>query len=229
VWAIAENLECLLLGRPLTQHEPPASIELSPEQLGAYAGEYTSRDGRVVASVADGALELGFEGQAVLDAFGAASPLWPVAPDSFAEEALAILQAVTKGDAEPLRKRMAPHIPRSWPDQVRDQHWPAYEREHGPLKSMRVLGAAARGLRIEVVLALEHAESPGRVRIAFSQSGLEILDWNGPQFPATARFVPVGGEAFEQFRWTSSVPCKFARKGKRVSGLAVAGLKLERR
>jgi hypothetical protein len=78
------------------------------------------------------------------------------------------------------------------------------------------------------VRALEHEGPPARAKIAFSTEGLEILDWEGPTFPATLRLLPKGGTSFEAPGAGKPARFEFVRKEGRVTALKTGGLTLER-
>ncbi len=230
VYRIAENLECILLGRPLAQAAPPAAVDLAAEELEAYAGVYRNRAGSLLVRVEERGLEVGIEGQKPLDKL--VTQVWSGwRPDveKLVRDAVEIVESISSGDAKPLRKAMAQRIPVTWPENVRDTIWPNHEREHGRLRDVRPLGAVARNGRVEIVLALEHTESSSRVKIAFSEMGLELLDWNGPEFPAVLRLVPIGDDAFEDFQWTESRRLEFVRRRSNIAALSVEDLEFERK
>jgi CubicO group peptidase (beta-lactamase class C family) len=222
--AVSLNLERLLFGERLQYPEPPAVAEASAEELAAYCGNYRLPDGsRLVVRASGSALRLGAEGKdAVRMIAGAqAPPGFAADPDECAGRAVAIVEAVAKGDAKPLRQAMAPGIPADWPDRVRDRIWPAHAEKHGELESVRALGAVTRAGGVEIVLALTHARGESRVKIVFGAMGLQILDWNGPEFPATWVVRPVGGDEFVLFRWTATSSVKFSREDGKVTTLRV--------
>lgn len=229
-WQLADNLECLLYGRPL-RHAVPASVALAPEELAACAGTYETKGGRLVVRVVSGALDAGIEGQALLAELAPSRPAgWKADLAKQSAQAVALIEAIARGDVEPLRKCMAKRIPVHWPDTVKSQIYPRYEAGHGHLKSVTALGARYTGEWVEVVLALEHETSSGRVRIGFSSAGLEHLDWEGPQFAATLRLLPQGGTRFEVPREGEKPRAfEFVRKDGRVTALKTGGLELARR
>jgi CubicO group peptidase (beta-lactamase class C family) len=188
---IAENLECLLLGRPPSRPPPPGR-SLSDAEAAAYAGAFVGECGRLSVRAAPGVLMAGIEGQGLLDALEMRGQLdWNADLVELGTRAVRIVEGIARGDTEPLRTHMAPRIPRSWPDTMRSRIWPEHLGQHGELRGARPLGAVAREGRVEVLLALEHAGGAARALLAFGPAGLERLDWRGPQFPASARLEPV--------------------------------------
>jgi CubicO group peptidase (beta-lactamase class C family) len=229
-WELADNLESLLFGRPL-RHAVPESVELAPEVLAACAGIYEAKGGRLVVRVESGVLVAGIEGQGLLDALAPSRPDgWKGDLGKLGAEAVALVEAIARGDVEPLRKRMAKRIPVHWPDSVRDQIYPLHVAEHGRLASVRALGARYTGERVAIVLALENETSPSRVEIAFSAAGLERLAWDGPEFAATLRLLPQGGTSFELVPEGGKTRAfEFVRKDGRITALKTSGLELARR
>ncbi|MHC4512358.1 MAG: serine hydrolase domain-containing protein [Planctomycetota bacterium] len=220
---IADNLESVLFGQPLRHPEPPRLTTLTQEQLAPLAGIYRGdgdSDARLVVRVDDGALVVGVEGQA---AIGQLVPLmWPGWPADFKESnarAVEIVEAIARGDVKPLEKHMARSIPASWPKHVKDKLWPDHEAKHGTLESVRALGCCTKGRRVAVVLALEHKKKPSRVKIEFSKAGLQILDWNGPEFPITLKIRPVGQDEFVDFQWRKEQRFVFERKRGKVAAV----------
>lgn len=230
-WEIGENLECALFGRSF-RYPVPESVALSAEELAALAGTYTAKAGRMIVRADGGSLLAGVEGQELISALLPSRPAgWSPDLEELSATAIQIVESIARGDVELLRKKMADPGWGRWPDDVRDSIYPEYEKQHGRLKQVTALGAVPEGGRVEIVLQLEHEVSPGRVRIAFSQAGLEILDWNGPEFPATLRLLPQGGTRFlTAATATGAQPraFEFLRKGQRITGVKTQGLELKR-
>ena len=227
-WELGENLECLLFGRPL-RYPAPESVALTPEALASFAGNFATKGGRLVVRVDAGVLLAGIEGQALLDALAPSRKgSWGGDPVKLGQTALEIVQAIAKGNVEPLRAQMAKRIDAEWPDDVRTTIYPQYEKDRGPLKQASILGTAFAGDRVEIFLALAHERASGRVKVAFSSAGLEQLDWKGPEFPATLRLLPQGGERFECAGTSMKRAFDFVRKNGRVTGLKTKGLEFRR-
>jgi len=218
---IVDNLECALFGKPLRHAVPPTLAKFSQEQLAAFAGVYQGDDdSRLVVRVEDGALAVGIEGQGAIGEL--VTQPWPGWPADFKKSnarAVKIVKAIAKGDVSPLRKEMAKGIPASWPGFVKDKLWPQHEAKYGAFESVRALGCCTKGRRVSVVLALEHKKKPSRVKIEFNKTGLQILDWNGPEFPATVRIRPVGEDQFVDFKWGNLRRFLFERKQGKIVGL----------
>jgi len=120
---------------------------------------------------------------------------------------------------------MNKEIEERWPDDVRETIWPRHAEGRGELARVRSLGARADGDRAVVVLALDYAVRPGRARIEFSKAGLEILNWDGPEFPATLRLLPQGGG---RFRTLDGRRFEVVRAGAEGALLRGEGLELRR-
>lgn len=225
---IAENLECLLFGRPLA-HPAPKTAPLAWDEAQAFAGIYAGEAGRLVVRAAAGAVLAGIEGQELLEKTTGPWKLdWKADRDELNERAVAIVEAIARGNTEPLRTAMAPRIPKSWPDTVRRQIWPAQESLHGALKGVRSIGALVRNERVEVVLALEHERSSSRALVAFGPAGLELLDWQGPQFAAVVRLTSLGRGVFTTAVEGDTLRFEFEREGATARRVRVAGLRLDR-
>jgi CubicO group peptidase (beta-lactamase class C family) len=228
---IADNLECILFGKPLRQKVPPVPKELSGKQLAELAGVYRGKgDSRLVVRVEDGGLVVGVEGQSAIGQL--VTQLWPGWPADFERSnarAVRIVEGIAAGDVEPLRKEMAKGIPATWPGHVKDKLWPRHESKHGELAKVRALGCCTRGRRVVVVLALDHEnKKSSRVKIEFSKEGLQILDWNGPEFPATLRVRPVGKDSFVDFQWRAVRRLEFTRSEGKITGLETGKAKFTR-
>lgn len=193
---IAENLEALLFERAATT--PPARVVmLTQAELEACAGSYACAGGRLVVRAAHGVLMAGIEGEGLLARLGAGEELdWKADAEELSRRAVAIVEGIAHGNTEPLRTHMAKRIPASWPDTMRRSIWPAYLEQHGAFEGVRPLGALARGRRLEVLLALQHESGPARALVAFGPAGLELLDWQGPQFLASGRLEPLRADTF---------------------------------
>jgi len=227
-WEMGLNLECLLFGRPL-RHPVPESVTLSAEQLAAFAGNFATKGGKLVVRVDDGVLIAGIEGQALLDTLAPSRPgSWSPDVAGLRETAVKLVEKIAKGDVELLREKMSKRISADWPEDVRLSIYPQYEKERGPLKQVSVLGTSYAGERVEIFLALAHERASGRVKLAFSSAGLELLDWKGPEFPATLRLLPQGGERFECAGAAPQRSFDFVRKAGRVTGLKTKGFEFRR-
>jgi CubicO group peptidase (beta-lactamase class C family) len=185
---IGDDLECLLLGRS-PAHGPPTGPALTVAEAERYAGTYVGEAGRLVVRAAGGTLMAGVEGQRLIATLRVEGELdWRADLDELSKRAAAIVQGLATGDTAPLRAHMAKRIPASWPDTMRRSVWPAHLARHGDFRGVRPAGASALGNRVEVVLTLEHAESPSHARIQFGPAGLERLE-----FDARSRSFPVTG------------------------------------
>jgi CubicO group peptidase (beta-lactamase class C family) len=194
--AVADNLESALLGRTLA-HPALASIYVDAAEAQAIAGTYACADGRLVVRAAGGVLVAGIEGQALIEALGANEALdWNADLSELAMRATTIVESIARGDVEPLRAHMSRRIPPDWPARVRRSIWPAGFALRGEFRGARPLGVVSRAGRVEVLLATEHAHGQARALIAFGPAGLERLDWNAPQFIASARLAKIRAATF---------------------------------
>lgn len=225
---IADNLECLLFARPLAT-PPPKGVLLSRAEIGAIAGSYAGTAGKLVVRAAPGVLMAGLEGEALLAKAGALEKLdWKADLAGLSLRAVEIVEGIAHGNTEPLRTHMAKRIPKGWPDTMRRSIWPAQLATHGEFRGVRPLGAVTRGGRVEVLLALEHANGPARAQIAFGPAGLELLDWRGPQFLASARLEPLRKDAFLLQLGEKPAKLEFELEGGQASSVRLAGLKFVR-
>ncbi|MEO6708284.1 MAG: hypothetical protein ABI054_09370, partial [Planctomycetota bacterium] len=183
-------------GLPLATQLPENAI-VTPEQSKACAGTFKGSAGSIVVRAAPGVLVAGIEGQKLLDQIGAGEKLaWEADVAELSRRAVEIVEAIAKGDREPLRKHMAKRIPADFPDTTIRSTWPGQLAAHGAFRSARPIGSLARMGRLEVLLAVEHERVPARVRIAFSAEGLELLEWKAAEFLIVARLEPQGRNSF---------------------------------
>ena len=219
------NLELALFGKP-PRHAVPESVELPEEELARCAGTYAGPHGRAVVRVDEGALVAGIEGRALLAELVRTPPgSWKADLEALEREAVALVDEISRGEVGRLRARMNQGISARWPDDVRETIWPRYAEGRGELARVRSLGARADGQRAIVVLALDHAVRPGRARIEFSKAGLEILAWDGPEYPALLRLLPQGDG---RFRALDGRRFDFVRPGAEGALLRGAGVELRR-
>lgn len=228
---IAENLEGLLFGRAAAT-PPPKAVVLAREELEACAGSYACAGGRLVVRASNGVLVVGIEGEALLAKLGASEELdWKADAEELSRRAVEIVESIAHGNTEPLRKHMAKRIPASWPETMRRSIWPAQLERHGAFEGVRPLGALARGRRLEVLLALQYEQGPARALVAFGPAGLELLDWQGPQFLASARLEPLRADAFRLLLGAKPTKLEFelaAGPEGRASAVRVGAWKLAR-
>jgi CubicO group peptidase (beta-lactamase class C family) len=229
-WEVADDLECVLLGRALP-HPPPAVTLLASDEAHACAGDYVAAAGRLTVRAAEGALMAGVEGQALIDALGGHGKLdWKADFAALSQRAVEILEGLAHDDTAPLRASMAKRIPKDWPDWMRRTIWPAYLERHGEFLGARPVGAWASQGHVEVLLATEHANGPSRVLMVFGPAGLERLDLDEqvPQFPVSARLAPVRKGVFRFVLGEDPAKLEFELGGEPAKSVRVAGLKLVR-
>lgn len=183
---IADHLEALLFGTSLVR--APRAEPLDPKRAAGCSGRFAGKSGALVIRSAPGVLWAGLEGEKLLAAVGASEKLpWKAEESRLAAQAVEIVEALGRGDAEPLRSHMAKRIPASWPDRVKESLWPEQVARHGPLRGVRAVSLRGHDGRLEVLLVLEHEARSRQALVAFSAEGLELLDWNGPAFLVEAR------------------------------------------
>jgi CubicO group peptidase (beta-lactamase class C family) len=227
-WQIAENLECVLFGRPL-DYPPPESPTLGGDDLARFAGSYATKDGWLHVTAVDGGLELAIEGQALLD------ELAPADPDAKRErlerwndKAVRFIEAIARGDVAFLRQSVTDEDRDGWPDILVRYVWPKQTAEKGALKSVRALGATGRRDHVKVLVALEHERGPARAQLSFSEKGVVGLVWEGPDYLATLKLLPRGESVFEVSSGERPRRFEFTRKGERITGLTTDGFRLQR-
>jgi CubicO group peptidase (beta-lactamase class C family) len=226
--AVAEDLESALLGRTLAYPALPAAY-VDAVEADAIAGTYAAADGRLVVRAAGGVLVAGIEGQELIEDLGANEPLdWDADRTELALRATLIVESIARGDTEPLRTHMSRRIPPDWPARMRSSIWPAVLAQRGEFRGARPLGVATRDDLVEVLLAVEHANGPARALIAFGPAGLERLDWNGPQFVASARLDKLRAATFRLQVGPARERIEFQLEEGRAVRARVAGRELRR-
>ena len=225
---IADDLECLLAGRPLVS-PPKRSEALTRAAADACAGTYASEAGRLIVRAAPGVLMAGLEGELLLAKAGASEKLdWKADPELLSRRAAEIVEGIAHGNTEPLRTNMAKRIPASWPDTMRRWIWPAQLERHGAFVGVHPIGARVHAQRVEVLLALEHEKGSARALVAFGPAGLELLDFQGPQFLASARLEPLRKDAYRLLLGAEPVKLEFELDDGSATSVRFAGLKLVR-
>ena len=228
VWQIAENLECLLFGRS-PRHPPPQTVPVADEELGGYGGRYESKDGALVVKEVDGGLEVGIEGQALLDEIVPREDGMKRAElDALNAKAVQFIEAMAEGDVEFLDEVVLNEELDIWVRTLVTHTWPRQIEAHGTFKSVRALGATVERGFVRALVAIEHERDSVRASLGFGAKGLQGLDWDGPRFVATLRLVPKGRNAFEEKRGEKPHRFEFTLKKKRVTGVTTGGLKLQR-
>ncbi|HEX6882507.1 MAG TPA: serine hydrolase domain-containing protein [Planctomycetota bacterium] len=225
---IAENLECVVFGRPL-EHPPPAAALLAEDDLARFTGSYATKGGRLHVRAVEGGLELAIEGQALLD------DLAPVEHgerreklERWNDKAVEFIEALARGDVSFLRQSVTDEDRDGWPKILVQYTWPRQTAQKGALKSVRALGATSQRDSVKVLVALEHERGPARAELTFTGKGLVRLEWEGPEFLATLKLSPRGGSAFEVSTGEPPRRFEFTRKGERITGLTTDGWKLSR-
>ncbi len=201
VWSIGATLEAMVFREQPKFPGPPATVRLGEQDLRALEGAYRLPDeSRLVVRREGNGLRLGAEGQSAVDLLLMSRVENPGRFGNEEEWAERVVKGVAGGDPEFLREIMLKWIPKTWPDRVVESIWPAQVEKWGELESVRVLGSSAVGRkRVRVILALEHERGSGRTRIEFQDGKLNIHDFNGPEFPATADFMPTSPTSFARF------------------------------
>jgi hypothetical protein len=228
-WELADDLESVLFNKQ-SPCKVPESVALPPAELEACAGIYERKSGRLVLRSDFGALVCGIEGQALLDELDLTqAAAWKADPAALAASAVEILKAITQGDVEPLRARMAKRIPADWPEYVRTKYYPEHAERFGACRGVRNQGAVWRDGRIEFTLALEHETRESHVQIGFSSAGLERLEWNPAPYPAELRLLPQGKLRFDVMgKGIKQREVQFLRQDGRISSLKAGELVFRR-
>lgn len=226
IWQIGENLECLLFGRPI-RHPLPNPVERVDGD--EYDGRYAGKGGTLVVKHVDGELEVGIEGQALLDELlPPVDGSRPPSLESWNAKAVEVIEAIAEGDLRFLQELVVDEKLADWPGHLVNQIWSRQTTEHGPFKSVRALGATEEHGHVSVLVAIEHERGSVRAQLGFGEKGLQGLHWDGPQFLATLRLVPKGKDTFEVKRGEKPRRFEFTRKEKRVTGVKTGRLKLQK-
>lgn len=224
---VADGLEGLLLDRARASKAEPSV--LPAEEEAACAGTYACAAGRLVVRAAPGVLWVGVEGAALLAELGADEKLaWKADPAELTRRAVEIIDGIAHGNTEPLRQSMARRIPASWPDTMRASIWPDVLARHGAYRGAFPLGARARKERLEVLVAVEHEQGTNQALVAFGPAGLELLDWSGPTFLASARLERLRRGTFELSLGSDPRRIEFTLEKARATELRLGSLKLVR-
>ncbi|HKB14918.1 MAG TPA: serine hydrolase domain-containing protein, partial [Planctomycetota bacterium] len=207
-WALAENLQALLFGDASRYPQPPRTERWSPEKLRSVAGTYEmAPDERILASVEGEGIRIAAEGVRTTALLSTSESGPAVDPDpELVREAQRIVEALAKGNVEPLRDRMNRGIPAGWPDMVKSALWPEHLRRWGRLERVRVTGASAVPGTTTVLLALDHDGGRTHVKVGFVADRLQILDLKGPDSLAARLVVPVAEDRLASFSWTGAPP-----------------------
>lgn len=206
-WAVAENLQALLFGNPLRYPAPPAT-KASPDDLAALEGTFqASADEQIVVRMEGSALVLsafGVDATRLLSA--GAKKGWTRPEAARIESARKLVESVSRGDPEQLRRCIGSGISDRWPDRVVSTMWPKHIQDWGELKGVRVAGATASADTTTVLLALEHARGSPRLEIVFQGDRLRRFELAGPETLASARAVIMPKGQLARFAWTGAQP-----------------------
>jgi len=230
LWTIAWNLEALVFGGTPPYPVPPARADLPDAALDARAGTYAlDADNSVVVARDAGGLRLQAAGLRVC---GLLRPETAGGTDADVAAALAVVDAVKRGEAEPIEAILLEGIPRSWPGWLVTSIWPRHVAEYGPLEDVRALGACriARG-RVSVLLELRHAKGTPHLQIVLQDGKLNIFDLHGPAYAVEQMVQPVGEGRFAGFAWMGAqpAPVRFDAEGRLVLTARDGDVALEKR
>jgi hypothetical protein len=201
---VEDLLRSHVLGTPTKFAKPPTTADWSADKLEALRGSYAAPSGeRVVVRIEDGAIILGAEGPEIMRelspaAVGAPPP--PVAPE-LVEKARLIVTKLAAGDVEPLRSVLAKNIPDTWPDGVKSTTWPARTSALGAFSGVRLVGTAAQLPTSTVLLALDFASGPLKLKIVFKNDRLTVFDFNAPDFLVEAFAAPAPDGRLVRYHW----------------------------
>ncbi|MHC4819415.1 MAG: hypothetical protein ACYTF8_15330, partial [Planctomycetota bacterium] len=116
--------------------------------------------------------------------------------------AVEMTERVARGDVQMLRDLMLDWIPKDWPDRIKRSIWPRHLGKWGEFRSARAIGASYAGRdRVQILLALDHEKGSARCRIVLQGGKLNIFDLNGPEFAATAEYLPTSRDRYGRFAW----------------------------
>ncbi len=227
---LVRGIDAIVAGTPHEMPPPPVPVALSEAELAGIAGTYRVDDEQTIELVVDGdAIRARPSGLLASMAFAvprdAARSVQRV--ESAAKKAVAIVTALAKGDAVPLREAMAPGIPTSWPNVVVSELWPEHERLNGALASVRAEAARGDGRRTEVVLALQHESGVRRVLVALQDGKVQRLIWKGVAATETV-LVPVAADELRGHAWSWQPRVELVRKGDRVVAIEIGGVRARR-
>lgn len=208
LWTLAWNVEALLLGGEPPYPMPPAVLEVEPDALARFAGDYALADAgeRITVRVAGGALELTARG---LDAAAALTE----PPSQAARGALAtmrgLVESVAAGDPGPIATILGERIPESWPEVLVTAIYPEHAAKWGALEGVSPVAVVEpRPGVVEGVLALQHADGLAHVRVVLVNGRLSIFDLRATAPDQRWRFAPAAEGAagerpdrFVTFRW----------------------------
>jgi CubicO group peptidase (beta-lactamase class C family) len=205
LFAISGALEGLLFGEEPKFPMPPAIVELADADRDAVTGSYAqSGDNRFVVRHEGNGILVGAVGQTAVDVLQARLR-FEDRSERFGRHtrvAVEVTEKIARGDVQMLRDIMLDWIPKSWPDAIKRTIWPRHVAKWGEFRSARSIGASYVGRdRVQILLALEHAKGSARCRIVLQGDKLNIFDLNGPEFAATAKYLPTAKERYVRFAW----------------------------
>ncbi len=207
-WAVAENLQALLFGNPARYPIPPTAESAKATDVTKLVGTYASSpDEQIAVRVEGNALLLSAAGvEATRILWTDTTSSWKEPDRERIESAKKLVESVSHGDPEPLRRCMNPTIPADWPDEVVSTMWPKHVEKWGELKSVRVASATADAGSTTVLLALEHARGNPRLKIVFQGDRLQIFDLAGPESLASSLAIVGKNDRLLRFAWTGEQP-----------------------
>ncbi len=178
---------------------PPETVDWAPQRLDALAGAYAfDAGGRLVVERSGAAIEVHALGQRAVDLLAAGRVgNNPDRHNELVALATRIVEALTRGDVEPLRESMMSFIPRDWPDRVGREYWPQHVAKWGELRSFELMGAMDVGPgRVRVLLMLEHERATRPLKIVFQNGKLNIFDLWTDVATGRTRFRPMPDGVF---------------------------------
>jgi len=237
-WQVGYRLAGMLLGDGFTLGNasvpplPPRVVDLPADQVARVTGRYALPSGATFVVRAEGrGVLVGAEGQEALDALTGVAPdraRWRAERDVCAR----IVAGLAKGDASLVREKVVDAFwSKEWPGQLVDSIWPAHVAAWGALKSSEEIGARSEGRSVvRTWIRLHHEKGERAAEVVLADGRLTHLDLQGREFPAQARYAPVGGDAFAGYDFGRPVPAAIvfangADSSKDELRLTVAGTK----
>jgi len=209
-WKVQWNLQSMLFGEPLRYAVPATPVTGLEDRLGRLAGTYRleGADARLVVEAEGGALAIGAEGTEAACALSSREA--DAALEAAIARARALFDAILRGDVAHIEAALPEGVfwAKTWPGHLVETIWPEQVAAWGPLKDVRVIGAAPleRGL-VQVVLGLEHERGDRRRQAIYLPDGrLSRLTFDGPRFALRRTVVPTSETTFRTFDWLSDAP-----------------------